>query len=167
MRRLAFQETRIRPRALVGAQPKPSAGAAPSEINHPAGTTRVQDANLFDTLTGGGHWLEVVRLVAPLELIKLVTCIVTGALRETAAGCPMGEAASTAKIRNAIDIRYSFHGTRPPVIGILAQTKVVLLARSPCYPWKRHTILPDLRRGAATKFTKRNSYDRSAGHPRR
>jgi hypothetical protein len=108
MRRLAFQETRIRPRALVGAQPKPSAGAAPSEINHPAGTTRVQDANLFDTLTGGGHWLEVVRLVAPLELIKLVTCIVTGALRETAAGCPMGDAASTAKIRNAIDIRYSF-----------------------------------------------------------
>src|SRR5438128_1774433 len=49
---------------------------APGEVNYAVGATRVRNANLFDTLANGGHRLEIVRLVAPLNLIELITRIV-------------------------------------------------------------------------------------------
>jgi hypothetical protein len=54
--------------------------SASGEVNHTIGAARFQNANLFNTLADGRQWLEIVRLTASLDLIKLVTCIVTRAL---------------------------------------------------------------------------------------
>ena len=52
------------------------------EVNHAVGPTRVENSNLFDALADGWHRLKIVRLIAALDLIKLVTCVVTSALRK-------------------------------------------------------------------------------------
>jgi hypothetical protein len=57
---------------------------APGAVNRTIGAARVQNANLFDTLADGGHRLKVVRLVASLDLIELITRVMPRILGKVA-----------------------------------------------------------------------------------
>jgi hypothetical protein len=55
---------------------------ASGDVDYTPGAARLRNANLFDTLADSGHWLEVIGLVPPLDLVELITRIVPGVLRE-------------------------------------------------------------------------------------
>ena len=53
-------------------------GIRPSgEVNHTVRAAWVQNANLLDALADGGHRLEIVRLLASLDLIELIARIMS------------------------------------------------------------------------------------------
>lgn len=49
--------------------------SAPGYVYHAVGACRIGHTNLFDALADDGHRLEIVGLMASLDPVQLITCI--------------------------------------------------------------------------------------------